>query len=48
MELKLTFCKELHEKTLINFVPFIYQEVNNLQNNKFMIYDIQKNSFEVA
>ena len=25
-KLKLSFCKEINEKTMINFIPFIYQE----------------------
>ena len=33
---------------MINFIPFIYQEKNNLENNKFIIYDIAKNSFEAS
>ena len=47
-ELKLTFCREPNESTKINYVPLIYQESQNLENNKFMIYDINKERFEVT
>ena len=46
-ELKLTFCRESNESTKINYVALIYQESQNLENNKFMIYDINKANFEV-
>ena len=43
--MKLSFCREPDEKSMFNFVPFIYQEKDNTENNKFMIYDLLNNTF---
>jgi len=29
----------------LNFIPIIYQEIQNTENNKLMIFDINKNEF---
>jgi hypothetical protein len=40
----LTLCKfQEEDKTQINFLPFIYQEKNNSNMNKFIVYDILNN-----
>ena len=46
-DLKLSFCREPSEKTQINFIPLIYQESQNLETNKLLVYDIFKNTFEI-
>ena len=48
LDIKLSFCKEPNETTKINFIPFLYQESQNLENNNFIIYDIGKQKFEVT
>ena len=48
VSLKLSFCREPHEKSRVNYIPFIYQESSNLENNKFMVYDMVKNRIEVS
>jgi len=45
-DIKLSVCRESSSQTHINFIPFIYQERNNILNNKFLIYDIIKNKIE--
>ena len=40
----MTLCKfQEDDKTQINFLPFIYQEKNNSDLNKFIVFDICNN-----
>ena len=44
IELSLTLCKfEENEKQQMNFLPFVYQEKNNSNVNKLIVYDICNN-----
>ena len=43
IELSITICKfNESDKTKISFLPFVYQEKNNSDKNKFIVYDICK------
>ena len=40
-ELKLVFNLFADETKLNNFIPFVYMEKNNIENNRLLVYDIQ-------
>ena len=45
-EIKVSVCRDSNQESMVNFIPFIYQESNNIENNKFIVFDIIKNQLQ--